>query len=77
TSGWPSFDPAFAVDATATVAVQVNGKTRGSVEVPRGAAVDAAVEAALKDPLIAKWLEGKERVKTIYVPDRLLNFVVR
>jgi leucyl-tRNA synthetase len=75
--GWPSFDPALAVEEKATVVVQVSGKVRGQVQVARGTGEAAVVGAAESDPSIAKWLEGKARVKTVFVPDRLVNFVVR
>ncbi len=76
-SGWPVFDPALAVEETATIVVQVNGARRGQVPMPRGADRDAVLAAALAEPTIARWLEGKERVKVILVPDRLLNVVVK
>ncbi|MFI5179889.1 MAG: leucine--tRNA ligase [Thermoanaerobaculia bacterium] len=76
-SGWPSFDPALAVEERATVVVQVGGKVRGQVQVARGTAEAEVVATAEKEPAIAKWLDGKMRVKTVFVPDRLLNLVVR
>jgi leucyl-tRNA synthetase len=76
-SGWPVFDPALAVEETATIVVQVNGAKRGQVPMPRGADRDAVLAAALAEPTIARWLEGKERVKVILVPDRLLNVVIK
>jgi leucyl-tRNA synthetase len=74
-AGWPAFDPALAADERATVAVQVNGKTRGTVALPNGAAQDDAVAAARAEPGIAKFVTGDVR-KVIYVPGRLLNLVV-
>jgi len=76
-SGWPEFDPALAVEEAATIAVQVSGKVRGQVTLPRGSSQADVVAAAENVESIARWLIGKERVKTIYVPDRLLNVVVR
>jgi leucyl-tRNA synthetase len=58
------------------VAVQVNGKTRGKVLVTRGANQETALAAALADPAIRKFVDGKEIKKVIYVPDRLINIVV-
>jgi leucyl-tRNA synthetase len=76
-AGWPSYDPALAVEELATVVIQVSGRVRGQVQVARGTGEDEVVAAAGSEPAIAKWLEGKTRVKTVFVPDRLLNLVVR
>jgi leucyl-tRNA synthetase len=76
-SGWPAFDPALAVEEAATIVVQINGKVRGQVVLPRGASEADVLKAIEGEPSIRKWIEGKQRVKTIYVPDRLLNVVVR
>ncbi len=76
-AGWPSFDPALAVEERATVIVQVSGKVRGQIHVARGTAEAEVVAEAGRDPSIAKWLDGKTRVRTVFVPDRLLNLVVR
>ena len=72
---WPTLDEAMLVDATVEVVVQVQGKLRGRVHVAPDAPkdeVEAAAMAAVPD-----WLEGKQLVKTIVVPGRLVNFVVK
>ncbi len=76
-SGWPAFDPKLAVDEIASVAVQVSGKVRGELKVRRGSSEKEVVEAAAAEPVVARWLEGKQIVKTIWVQDRLLNLVVK
>jgi leucyl-tRNA synthetase len=73
-AGWPAFDPALAAGDTMTIAVQANGKTRGSVVVPKGAAEADVVAAAKAEPSIAKFLPAEPK-KVIYVPGRLLNVV--
>ena len=73
--GWPAFDAQLAAEDSVTVAVQVNGKTRGTVQVPMDAEQAAALEAALAEPTIAKFVTGSPR-KVIYVKNRLLNLVV-
>jgi leucyl-tRNA synthetase len=73
-AGWPAFDPALAAGDTMTIAVQANGKTRGSVVVPKGAAEAEVVAAARAEPSIAKFLPETPK-KVIYVPGRLLNVV--
>ena len=72
---WPTYDAALAADNEVEVAVQVNGKLRGTVLVPRGAQQDVVQQLA--QVAIAKWLEGKEIVRIIFVQDRLLNFFVQ
>jgi leucyl-tRNA synthetase len=76
-STWPTYDEQFLVEDTVTIAVQVNGKLRGTVQAPAGTDQAAATELARVDAKIAANLEGKEIVKAIYVPGKLLNFVVR
>ncbi len=76
-SGWPSFDPALAIEEVASIAVQISGKVRAEIKLRRGSSEREAVDAAESNAIIAKWLEGKQRVKTIWVQDRLLNMVVR
>ncbi|NNM34851.1 MAG: class I tRNA ligase family protein, partial [Gemmatimonadetes bacterium] len=73
---WPTFDPAKAVESTVEVAVQVNGKLRGTISTAPGASQDDAVALAKGEANVAKHLEGMQVRKIIYVPDRLLNFVV-
>jgi leucyl-tRNA synthetase len=74
-SGWPVFDPALARENTIELAVQVNGKLRGTIQVARDIAQDAAVSAAMAEPNIAKFVTSSPR-KVVFVPGRLLNLVV-
>ncbi|MFN8012429.1 MAG: leucine--tRNA ligase [Holophagaceae bacterium] len=74
---WPTYDPALCVDEAVTIAVQVNGKVRGKVSLAPDVAEADAVSAAKAEENIAKWLDGKELVKTIWVPGKLLSFVVK
>jgi leucyl-tRNA synthetase len=74
-AGWPAFDAALAAEELATVAVQVNGKTRGTVRLARDASQDGAVAAAMAEASVARHVAGAVR-KVIYVPGRLLNLVV-
>jgi leucyl-tRNA synthetase len=74
---WPAFDPALATSERVTLVVQVNGKVRGRLDVERGAPESDAIELARSDEKIRSWVEGKEIARTVYVPDRLLNLVVR
>ena len=74
---WPEVDPALLVADTITVAVQVLGKTRGSVEVPAGATEDEILAVATANENVARHLEGKTIVKRIYVPGKILNLIVK
>ena len=73
--GWPAFDAALAAEESVTVAVQVNGRTRGTVQAPKDAEQPAVLEAAMAEPTIAKFVTGSPK-KVIYVKNRLLNLVV-
>ncbi|MEO7032809.1 MAG: leucine--tRNA ligase [Polyangiaceae bacterium] len=73
---WPSFDPSLCVDDVLEIAVQVNGKVRGRAALPRDADEAAARAAALADPNVSKFLEGKALKKLVYVPGKILNFIV-
>ena len=75
-ANWPAFDPARAAVRVARVAVQVNGRVRGTVSAPAGAESEAVVALAKSEPNVARHLEGMEVRRIIHVPDRLLNFVV-
>ena len=74
---WPSWDEALAADEVVTVVVQVNGKLRDRLEVPVGAASDDVVALARAAHNTVRFLEGKQIVKEVYVPGKLVNFVVR
>ena len=76
-SEWPSYDEAKTVDATVTIGVQVNGKLRGSVEIPRDCTKEEALAAGKADPNVARFIESGTLVKEIYVPGKILNFVVK
>ncbi len=74
---WPEYDESLIKEETIEVPIQVNGKLRGKVSLP-AEADNAAIEAAAKaDARVAEWLAGKTVVKTIVVPGRLINFVVK
>jgi leucyl-tRNA synthetase len=73
---WPAADPALLVDDTVKVAVQVNGKLRATIDLPRDAAEDAARAAALAAPNVAAAMAGKPLRKVIVVPNRIVNVVV-
>jgi leucyl-tRNA synthetase len=73
---WPVWDPVLVLEDTVTVAVQVNGKLRATLELPRDLGADEVREAALADERIRKYLEGATVKKVIHVPNKLLSVVV-
>jgi leucyl-tRNA synthetase len=73
---WPKFDPEKLVDSEIKIIVQVNSKMRGMYVVPAGTTEAEIIAQAKVLPGLAKWLEGKEIQKEIYVPGKLVNFVV-
>src|SRR6266576_2555950 len=74
---WPKYDPALAKEEEIEIPVQVNGKLRGRVLVPADAGESLVVERALADEKVKAAIARKTIVKKIYVPGKLLNFVVR
>jgi len=72
---WPVADPAAMVRDSLTLAVQVNGKLRGTIEVPAAASKEDAEAAAKADPAVAKQLEGLTIRKVIVVPGKIVNIV--
>ncbi|MCH8092929.1 MAG: class I tRNA ligase family protein [Proteobacteria bacterium] len=72
---WPEADGALLVDETVTIAVQVNGKLRGTIELPRDAAREEVEAAALALPKVAAATAGKQVRKVIVVPNRIVNVV--
>ncbi|HEX3236686.1 MAG TPA: leucine--tRNA ligase [Gemmatimonadales bacterium] len=75
-AGWPEWNEALTVEDSVEVVVQVNGKTRSKVTVPRGAEQGVVVKAAGRDAAVRRFTEGKEVRKVVYVANRLLNLVV-
>ncbi|HUB80502.1 MAG TPA: leucine--tRNA ligase [Bryobacteraceae bacterium] len=74
---WPSFDPELAKEDEAEIVVQVNGKLRGRIYAAFGAPKEELEARARSDEKVKAILDGKHLVKTIVVPDKLVNFVVK
>jgi leucyl-tRNA synthetase len=74
-AGWPQIDESYLAEELFELVVQVMGKVRGRAQAPRSASEDALVELARL--AVAKHLSGRQVVKTVVVPGRLVNFVVR
>ena len=74
---WPSYDESKTVAAEVQMAVQVCGKLRATVTVPMDSDEATVVAAALADPKVQKFTEGKNLVKTILVPNKLVNLIAK
>ncbi|HVH76298.1 MAG TPA: leucine--tRNA ligase [Stellaceae bacterium] len=72
---WPKADAGLARDEEVTIAVQVNGKLRATLELPRDTDRREVESAALALPQVARWLEGRPPKKTVVVPNRIVNIV--
>ena len=74
---WPKYDPALAKEEEIEIPVQINGKLRGRIVVPADASESLVYEKALADEKVKAALQGKQIVKKILVPGKLVNIVVR
>jgi leucyl-tRNA synthetase len=74
---WPAYDPGLELEERVTIAIQVNGKLRGTVDVPHQATEAEIRRLAESQPGIAKFLLNGTVTKVIYVPRRTMNFVVK
>ena len=76
-SEWPKYDEGKTVAKTVEIGVQVNGKVRGTIVIPNGCEKEKAFEIAKADERVASFLEGKNLIKEIYVPNKIVNFVAK
>jgi leucyl-tRNA synthetase len=74
---WPAYDPDLAKDDEAQIVVQVNGKLRAHLSAPFGTPDDILRERALAEPKVQPFVSGKQVVKVVVVPDKLVNIVVK
>jgi leucyl-tRNA synthetase len=73
---WPTYDPALVKDDVVEIGVQVNGKLRGTLRIAVAATADEARAAALAEANVAAHVAGKNVKKVVYVPGKILNFIV-
>jgi leucyl-tRNA synthetase len=73
---WPEFDPKLAKDEEVEIVIQINGKVRGTLTVEVDSPENVVKQGSLALPGISKWLDGNEPKKVIFVPNKLINFVV-
>ncbi len=76
-ASWPEYDEAMVVDDEIMIGVQVLGKLRGEIQIGKDEDKDSVLEKARTNENVAKFIEGKQLVKEIYVPGRIVNLVVK
>ena len=75
TAPWPEADASLAEDHTVTIAIQVNGKLRATIEMAKDSSKDAMIEQAMSQPNVIRLLDGKQPRKVIAVPNKIVNVV--
>jgi leucyl-tRNA synthetase len=73
---WPKYEVSLAAQDQITISVQVNGKLRATIDISKNAQKDEVLATARTHANVAKYLEGQALKKEIYVPGRIVNFVV-
>lgn len=69
-------EPSYLKDSSIILPVQINGKTRGTIQVEEGCSVEEALQLAMQDKKLAKFLEGRSIKKKIFVPGKILNVIL-
>ncbi|MCA0446415.1 MAG: leucine--tRNA ligase [Bacteroidetes bacterium] len=75
--GWPSFHQEATISDTITLVIQVNGKLRGNIEVPRDSSEETVKELSISNEQVQKFLTGLSIVKIIVIPNKLVNIVAK
>jgi leucyl-tRNA synthetase len=73
---WPKYDATKIVSSKAKIVVQINGKVRATIEVPIDSLQNIVEKEALKNEIVAKWIDNKKVVKIIFIQNKIINFVV-
>jgi leucyl-tRNA synthetase len=74
---WPAHDPAALVDETKTIPIQIDGKVRDRIDVPAGTTREAIEPLVLARQRVRKYVEGKEIVRFVHIPDKLVSLVTK
>jgi len=72
---WPTHDPALLIDDEVTIVVQVSGKVRDKIHVPKGQSQSANVSLAMSSSKVSNYIGEEKPDRVIYVTDRLINFI--
>ena len=76
-SNWPSYDESKTIDNALEIGVQINGKLRATIEIIKDEDKDSIIEKAMAEENVQKHIAGKEIVKTIVVPNKIVNIVIK
>lgn len=76
-SSWPKASKKLLVEDSITIGVQINGKLRGTIDIKPNSPENEVKEAAQKEENVVKYIDGKEIIKIIYVPNRIINIVIK
>jgi leucyl-tRNA synthetase len=76
-AAWPEYDEQSVMEEEVTIAVQVNGKLRGTMDLQKGVSEGEVVNTARKIPAVVQALDGVDIVRTVFVPDRIINFITK
>ena len=74
---WPNYDESKTIDDTVKIAVQVNGKLKATIDISKNISKDDAISTAKNEPKVAEFIAGKDIVKEIFVPGKIVNIVVK
>jgi leucyl-tRNA synthetase len=77
TLSWPTYDETLTISDSVTIAVQINGKTRGTIAIPKSLTQDKIEQNIINNEKLAKYFSKKEKVKVIYIPGRIINFILK
>jgi leucyl-tRNA synthetase len=76
-ASWPQFRAEFAAEEQVEIIIQLNGRVRGKIVAEVGLSEELLAALAIAEPRVAQWLEGRQVIKRIVIPDKLVNLVVR
>ena len=74
---WPKYDESKTVDDTVKIAVQVNGKLKATIDISKNISKEDALQTAKNEPKVAEFIVGKEIIKEIFVPGKIVNIVIK
>ena len=77
TLSWPTYDETLTISDSITIAVQINGKTRGSISIPKSYTQVKIEQNIINDEKFDKYFSEKEKVKVIYIPGRIINYILK
>ena len=74
---WPEYISTMTIDDEVQISIQINGKLRGTYPFLRGVTAEEVRMTVENKPEIAKWLEGQTIIKEVFIPNKILNIVVK